>query len=259
MLTIQALASGSKGNVTYIGSKTTNILVDVGLSLPDLIKRMQAAEIDPESIDAILITHEHGDHIAGLQAFLKKHKSKVYLHKDVVKLFANIPDSQVETFDSNFKIGDINVSFFNVPHDSNFCFGYSFSCGTAKISLATDLGRITPETIMHMSSSQIVLLESNHCLVKLRQNQKYPAQLKRRITSSNGHLSNAATSLAVYELAKNNVQQVILAHLSEQNNSPNLAYSFVRDFLATKGIIEGKDIAIDVATQNKIGFKYQID
>ena len=259
MLKIQTLASGSKGNATYIASNTTHILVDVGLSLPQLLRRMKLANIDPSCINAILITHEHGDHISGLTAFLKRFNSVIHIHEDTADIFEQIPQQKIAYFRERFQIGDIDVDFFSVPHDSQFCFGYTFQNVNAKIAVTTDLGRITPDILNNLKKCQIVMLESNHDTVKLSSNTKYPPHLKRRITSSTGHLSNAATCLAVYELAKCNVQQIILAHLSEQNNSPTLAYGFVRDFLASKGLTEGTDISIDVALQNEISSVFQID
>jgi len=259
VLKIQTLASGSKGNATYIASNTTRILVDVGLSLPQLLARMKKCNIDPNTIDAILITHEHTDHTIGLEAFLKKFKSIIHLHEQTAEIFGQIPEQKISYFSDAFQIGDIKIDFMSLPHDSRFCFGYTFQCGNAKISLATDLGRVTPGVLAKMAGSQIVMLECNHDLVKLSNNKNYPPYLKRRITSSLGHLSNAASALAILELARNHVQQVILAHLSEQNNSPSIAYTAVRDFLMRKGITEGQDISIDVATQNDVSLVFQVD
>jgi len=253
VLGIQSLSSGSRGNVIYIASDTTRILVDVGLSLPQLLKRLNRANIDPNTIDAILVTHEHSDHIFGVEQFLKKFPAKLHLHIDTAHLFQYLPNDRINHFGSEFQIGDITVDFFPVPHDSQFCFGYNFKQDDVKISLATDLGRMTDDILKSMSDSQIVLLECNHDLLKLSHNRKYPHFLKRRITSSRGHLSNPCCALAIYQLATCGVNQFILAHLSEENNSPTLAYNFVRDFLQTHGIIEGQDVWIDVALQNEIG------
>ena len=265
MLKIQTIASGSKGNCTFIASENTRILVDIGLSLREVTSRLRASNIEPESIDAVLITHEHSDHIYGVTNFLKKFNCKLFLHKatiDVLKRFIDFADKSLEIFDdtsNSFPIGDLTVNFYPVPHDSAFCFGYSFKKDDCKISLATDLGTVSPALLKHMSDSQIVMLECNHDLLRLQNNIKYPAVLKRRISGSHGHLSNTASSLAIYELAKCGVQQIILAHISEQNNTPTLAYNFVRDFLAKKGLIEGQDISIDVAEQHKPSRPYQID
>jgi phosphoribosyl 1,2-cyclic phosphodiesterase len=263
MLKIQPLASGSKGNCTYIASDDCGILVDIGLNLTDTLRRMEDANIDPKSVGAILITHEHSDHIKGVAAFVRKFKPRIYMPDNAMKVFkqfiGEFPTELLSTFNGRVDIGDIAVDCFPVPHDSKFCFGYAFTKGDCKISLATDLGQASRETIGKMSNSQIVMLECNHDMLKLHNNAKYPAWLKRRISGSFGHLSNSACSLAVYELVKLGVQQVILAHLSEENNTPTLAYSVVRDFLTAKGIAEGVDIAIDIAHQHKVGTVYQID
>jgi len=263
MLKIQSLGSGSKGNCTYVASENTQILVDVGLSIRELKNRMSQAGIRPDRIDAILITHEHSDHVGGVAAFLKEFQTKIYLHSETVGVITDeigfFAENLLETFGQSFKIGDIAVDFFSVPHDSQYCFGYTFEKDDAKISIATDLGTAAPELINRLAGSQIVMLESNHDLLKLQNNVKYPAFLKRRIAGSKGHLSNAAASLAVFQLASTGVQQIILAHLSEQNNTPTLAYNFMRNFLATKGLTEGVDISIDVAEQHRPSRLFQID
>lgn len=234
--------------------------------MPQIEARIKLAEIDPHKITAILLTHEHDDHIRGLAKFLQKYNNcKLFIHtdaKDIVTKYLHthrFHEFKQIIFDKPYSIGDINIGFFKVPHDSQFCFGYTFESDSAKVSLATDIGHITTEIIDAMSKSQIAILESNHDLAKLSANVKYPVVLKRRITGSLGHLSNTAACLAIYELAKANVGQIILAHLSEQNNSPTLAFSFVCDFLARKGISEGIDISIDVAAQDQIGRLFKIN
>jgi len=249
MLKIQSIASGSQGNCTYIASDTTHILVDIGLSLREVTSRLRSVDINPETITAILITHEHNDHIHGVANFAKKMGATIYMPKG----FGHLVDAPSTSFDDTFQIGDITVSFCPVPHDSKFCYSYAFTKDDSKVALATDLGKATPQLLDHLSGSQVVLLECNFDIVKLQNNVKYPMMLKRRIMGGTGHLSNTAASLAIYELAKSGVDQIILAHLSQKNNSPNLAFNTVVDFLRTKGIIEGKDIAIDVASQDRPG------
>jgi phosphoribosyl 1,2-cyclic phosphodiesterase len=219
---------------------------------------METAGIEPSGIDAIFITHEHADHICGLEYFVRRFKTKVYIHKDCVALFQNLPNECVNIFCGGVQIGDILVEHFPVPHDSQFCFGYTFKCGSEKIGIATDLGRTSPEIIAALAGSQIVFIESNHDLLRLTSNKKYPLLLKRRITSSRGHLSNPAASMAIYQLCKTGVSQFILAHLSEQNNSPTIAFECVRDFLASQGITEGREVWIDVAEQDKVGQKFAV-
>lgn len=258
MLRIQTLASGSGGNAVYVASDTTQILIDVGLSLPRLSKRLDAAGIDAGSIDAVLVTHEHTDHVIGLDSFMKKYQADLHVHTNTVDIFAHIPSDRIYTFEGEFKIGDITVRHFPVPHDSKFCYGYTFTQGTHKIAMATDFGRINESIIDAMSGAQIVMIECNHCLRRLTSNTKYPLVLKRRIMGSFGHLSNPTCALAVYRLAQTGVSQVILAHLSEENNSPALAYNSVKDFLHTKGITEGVDIWIDVALQDEVGKRFEV-
>ncbi|MDR0462137.1 MAG: MBL fold metallo-hydrolase [Christensenellaceae bacterium] len=258
MLKLQMLASGSGGNAVYISSGKTSILVDVGLSMPRLLKRLDIANIDPSTIDAVLVTHEHTDHVIGLESFMKRFPATLHVHTSTVDIFSYIQGERISVFDAGFDIGDIRVTHFPVPHDSKFCFGYTFTNGDAKVSIATDLGRVTEDILTHMAGSQLVVIECNHDLLRLTGNKKYPLVLKRRITGSFGHLSNPSCALAVYRLAQTGVSQVILAHLSEENNSPNLAYNFVKDFLGTKGIIEGQDIWIDVALQDEPSKRFEL-
>ncbi|MCL2755627.1 MAG: MBL fold metallo-hydrolase [Firmicutes bacterium] len=264
MLKIQSLASGSRGNCAYIGSETTHILVDVGLMLVTLMKRFESAGIDPNLINAVVITHEHSDHINGVYKFLKKFPNvKIYIPEYAKSCFmekiGHIENERIITFNSPFMIGDITIDYFPVSHDSEFCFGYTFENNGAKISFATDIGWVCDKVLSKMAGSQIVMLESNHDTIKLSNNVKYPYWLKKRIACDTGHLSNLACGAATYKLHQLGCEQVILAHLSAENNSPSLAYSVVRDFLAKKGVVEGVDISIDVATQNEVGRMFCIE
>jgi phosphoribosyl 1,2-cyclic phosphodiesterase len=261
MARIQTLSSGSGGNITFVGTADTNILVDIGLTLPQTLKRLNDAKIDPKKIDAILITHEHSDHICGAAAFVKRFGTKVYCHEKIIKIlkkYIDIADEYFVPFNGDFTIGDISVSFFQIPHDSVFCFGYTFSADGTMVGIATDIGKMTPTIISHLSACQIVVLESNHDKEKLRANTKYPFWLKRRIVSDRGHLSNAECANTILELSKHNVGQVVLAHLSKENNSPLIAYTTIKNFLSQHGIIEGQDIFIDIAPQDTVGNIYNI-
>ena len=262
MIKIQTLSSGSGGNIIYVGDNTTHILIDVGLPLSQTLKRLQEAHIKPTDITAILVTHEHSDHVAGLCDFVLRYGTKIYTTakaKHILKVRLNLPEDYFIPVDDMFNIGEITINIFPVPHDSQFCFGYTFTAAGVSVGLATDIGKMTPTILSHLAGCEIVVLECNHCPNKLHANTKYPPWLKRRIISPHGHLSNTECGHAIAELHKHSVGQVILAHLSEQNNSPTLAYTMVKDFLQTQGITEGKDIFIDVAPQHQVGNLYCID
>lgn len=262
MLKIQTISSGSAGNITYIGNQDTGILVDVGLSLTQTQQLLAQANINPHTINAILITHEHSDHIKGVADFATTYGTKIYCYEKatkVLKTHLKLPPHYFSEFSQPFTIGNITVNFFPVPHDSHFCLGYTFTCDQATVGIATDIGQMTETILAFLGTCQIVVLESNHDVNTLRANQKYPDWLKRRILGNRGHLSNLDCGHAIAHLYHQQVSQVILAHLSEKNNTPLLAYNTVKQYLHSQGITEGKDIFIDVALQSKIGNCYCID
>lgn len=262
MLKIQTLSSGSAGNITYIGNNTTGILVDVGLPLPLTLKLMEQAKIDPHSITGIVITHEHSDHIKGVASFVTQFNVPIYCYHpyiNVLKRNLKLPPHYLIETENNFQIGDITINSFPVPHDSQFCTGYTFTCENTTVGIATDIGQMTDTILANLSACQIVVLESNHDPKQLMANPKYPDWLKRRILGNRGHLSNLDCGRTIAKLYQAHVSQVILAHLSEKNNTPTLAYQTVKQYLQTQNIIEGKDIFIDVALQNQIGNCYCIE
>jgi|AntRauTorcE11897_2_1112592.scaffolds.fasta_scaffold00001_482 phosphoribosyl 1,2-cyclic phosphodiesterase len=255
---IVTLASGSKGNSTYIQTEQAKVLVDAGLTLKQLELRLSVIGVNPADIDAICITHEHSDHIKGVSFFARKYGTKIYAHNYLWQILGaklkkiNISE-QVVFFSDDFFIKDLTVSSFELPHDSVYCVGYSFLNNGKKISIATDLGYTNDRILEKLKNSTLVILEANydeHLLVK---NPKYPIYLKNRITSNKGHLSNVNAAQVILQLMKYNVKQVVLAHLSEENNAPEMAYSTVKQFLLDQGVEEGKHIFVDVSTQHKIG------
>lgn len=247
------LSSGSDGNLTYIESENAKILVDIGLSCKETEKRLALLGVSGDQIDAILITHEHSDHIKGLDVFASKFKTNVYAHVDgwpaISSKIYRLEAKQKWSFsECPFTIKDISITAFKVPHDSSCCVGYSFVSGNHKISIATDLGKIDNNVLKQLSNSQLVYLESNHNIEMLKNNPNYTTMLKNRIFSSRGHLSNLDSAKAISYLAQNGVKQVVLSHLSKENNRPDLAYNEVCNYLKNLGIQEGINIKIDVAT-----------
>ena len=245
------LSSGSDGNVTFIQTEKANLLLDDGLSCQETAKRLSAIGISPDSIDGIIVSHEHSDHIKGIDVFSSKYQVPVFAHQDV---WVGLDDKLKKVllkhrkiFDGQFQFEDVLISPVEVPHDVK-CFGFSFSQGNKKISVVTDLGHITDKIINSISGSQIVYLEANYDRQMLFSGTKYPLSLKRRIDGPNGHLSNNVSARAVEMLAASGARQIVLSHLSKENNSPELAYNFVSSEIEKDGIIEGQDIRIDVAT-----------
>ena len=256
------LGSGSKGNCTLIYTDKTHILIDAGLPLLEIETKLNALGIDPGNINGVLITHEHVDHIKSVGKLSKKYGVSVYAPIEEIDCLlskdkAILPQYR-HGFDSkDFYIGDMTISSFKLSHDANCCVGYSVYANGAKFSIATDLGTCPKQIVEKLKGSDVVLLEANHDENLLLNNPKYPVVLKKRILSSKGHLSNKACAEVVSQLV-GGTTQIILGHLSEENNSPSLAYNTIKTFLAQKGIIEGKNIYIDVAYQHKMSNIFEI-
>jgi phosphoribosyl 1,2-cyclic phosphodiesterase len=258
-----SIASGSKGNCLYIKSEETAILVDMGLTCSLMEEKLRLLSIDPKSISAILVTHEHIDHCKGIGVFARKYNTKIYMHTSgyphIIKKLGKIPEEQIICFaGSDFFIGDITVTNFEVPHDSHFCVGYSFLSQGKKVSIVTDIGKMSRSILQKLEGSDIIYIEANHDETMLLNNEKYSASLKNRILSPRGHLSNKDCGLSLAYLVRTGVKQAILAHLSEENNTPLLAYSTVKRVLKENGIIEGVHICVDVAMQNEIGTVFEV-
>ncbi len=247
-LKLISLASGSKGNSTLILSNTTAILVDAGISYTRITKELRDFGLTPAMLDGVVITHEHSDHIHALPKLCAV--TRIYAHPLTMRAicdradvcnFADVPD-----YEGGFRIGDIDVLPFRIPHDCAYPLAYSFECNGARCSVATDIGVPTMGMLRNIKDSSVVLLESNHDLDMLK-NGKYAEYLKARILSDKGHLSNAATARIVGKLCDDScVKQLLLGHLSENNNTEELAYSTVRKAIEER---DG-DIELHVARQN---------
>ena len=251
------LASGSDGNLTYIENDNQKIILDMGLSCSETVKRLDQIGIKPSEISAIIVSHEHSDHIKGIDVFSNKYNTPVYAHEQVwIGLDEKLKKVAIQNrkmFDGQFQFEDLIVSPIEVPHDVK-CFGFSFSKQDSKVSVLTDLGHLNDRILQSVKGSQLIYLEANYDRDMLYKGTKYPLSLKRRIDGPNGHLSNIVSGQAVEFLAKTGTRQIVLSHLSKENNSPSLAYNTITKQIEKVGIIEGRDIKIDVATQNPGAF-----
>ena len=221
------LFSGSTGNCTYIASDNTKILIDAGVSCARISKALCELHTSLDEIDAILITHEHSDHTKGISTIAKKYHIPIYTSQKTWEMMANLKIAEVYqlTFTPNnkFEIGDFKIFPFSIPHDAIDPCGFSILADNKKITLATDIGHLTKELVSYMEHSDILLLESNYDTETLKCG-SYPYFLKERILGKNGHLSNDIASKAVCYLCKKGVNNIILGHLSKENNFPELAY-----------------------------------
>jgi phosphoribosyl 1,2-cyclic phosphodiesterase len=232
-VSICVLASGSRGNSAVVQSSSTRILVDVGLSCRETFKRMKAAGEDPTALSAVVITHEHSDHVNGLATLAKKLKIPVYMtgathqawSRSVRDAVGERPEvAQLELFAAGrrFQIGDIEVFPFTIPHDAADPVGFAFRVDGFKLAFATDLGYIPASICEHLRRCDVLLLESNHDVEMLRAG-PYPWSVKQRVMSRVGHLSNAALAQFLATQYDGYASHIVLAHLSEQNNHPEVA------------------------------------
>ncbi|KUG18955.1 MAG: MBL fold metallo-hydrolase [Methanomicrobiaceae archaeon] len=217
------LASGSKGNCAYLAGESGALLIDAGLSARELLRRLHAAGCDAARIQAILVTHEHTDHIRGVNALARRLDVPVYatggtLEELCFRSRAQVLDAKRCICGQQFRVGDLLVEPFATSHDAREPCGYCISDGDVRVGCCTDTGIVTSGIMDHLSSCDAVILESNHCPDMLKRG-PYPEFLKRRISSQRGHLSNAAAAICLQELA-DAVRHVVLAHVSEVNNTP---------------------------------------
>lgn len=257
------LASGSKGNCTYIESEKVKLLVDCGISMSEVETKLKIIGVDPAQIYAILITHEHSDHIKSVGAFARKYGCFVFALSTewevLDKKLGKLDDVQKVKFAlNNFFVQDITISPFQLSHDAHSCVGYSFYNQGNKISIATDFGVPSNNILQNLKDSNILIIEANHDENLLLNNPKYSTVLKQRILSSKGHISNKTCASIIQKIFTPNLTQIILAHLSEENNTPNLAYETVKSELEKYGLIEGKHLYIDVASQHNMGHLFEL-
>jgi len=244
---VSVLSSGSKGNTTYIETKETKILIDAGNSSKYIINKLVELNVEPKEIDAILITHIHSDHVKGLQVLLKHINPCVYLTKKMHKYLDFISNFKyIET--DNFNIKDIEINVIKTSHDAPDSVGYIVNNNNKSIVYITDTGYINKKYYNILSNRDIYIMESNHD-VEMLNNGRYPFELRQRILSDKGHLSNYDSSKYLCEFIGNNTKKIILAHLSEENNTPNLAYDTLKERL-TKKNIPFNDILIAKQNEN---------
>lgn len=241
---VVVLASGSKGNVTYVENNDTRILIDIGKSCSYVEKKLKELGVDPHTINAILITHTHSDHIDGIKTFYDRYKPVIYLMPRMISTINQyLRDYQYEYFMPLTKINDFEIDIIKTSHDAPDSVGFMLNNDLVYI---TDTGYLNRRYIPKIANKKMYIMESNHD-IEMLYNGKYPYYLKQRIASDTGHLSNIDSSNYLKELIGENTRHVILAHLSENNNTKEKA---LETFL---GIIENTDnFNVIIAEQEEI-------
>lgn len=249
------LFSSSSGNSIFVGTEKTKILIDAGLSGAKITAELKKIGVNPEELSAILVTHEHSDHIAGVGVLSRRYHIPVYANAGTWtamngKLGA-IEAANVVEFETggDFSIGDLNIRPFATPHDAAEPVGYAICAGSCKAAIATDLGCIREGWLSEVAASDVLLLEANHDVNTLEAG-RYPYELKKRILGRKGHLSNDDAGRAAVELVRRGVRAIVLGHLSGENNFPELAYASVSCALEENGLVPGRDLALSVARRD---------
>lgn len=250
-----SLFSSSSGNSTYIGTSQGGILIDVGVSAKKTADALKNIGVDPNSISAIFITHEHNDHINGVRVFAERHGIKVYASNGTL---AGMEDAGAITSKmqadvipyEGMEAGGMFIRPFKTPHDSRESNGFSIVTPDGKrLAVATDIGKINDTIMDSVYGSDLVLLESNHDVGMLR-NGPYPFFLKERILSDHGHLSNESCAETAVKLMESGTTRFVLGHLSKENNIPALAFETTRSAMRMAGAVENIDYLLSVAGDN---------
>ena len=249
------LFSGSSGNAIYIGTDKTKILVDAGVSGAKVTAELAKIGVSMSEIRAILVTHEHADHISGVGVLSRRHHIPVYASLGTWAAMAGklgeIDAGCRIQFEAgeDFSIGDLDIRPFPTPHDAADPVGYAVSAAGAKVAIATDLGAVREGWLREAEGADVLLLEANHDVDTLKAG-RYPYELKRRILGNRGHLSNDDAGAAAVELVRRGVRVIVLGHLSGENNFPELAYASVACVLEEAGFKPGRDVMLCVARRD---------
>ncbi|MDI6705027.1 MAG: MBL fold metallo-hydrolase [Bacillota bacterium] len=258
-----SLSSGSNGNALYISTGRTSLLIDAGLSGKRTEHLLREIDVYLKEIDAILVTHDHDDHIRGVGVLCRRYGVPVYANmltwEAMGPRIGEVSVCNMKEFRTNqeFSIGDICIKPYSISHDAADPVGFTFCSGKFKVSIANDLGCVTEGVVNEISGSQFLMLESNHDLEMLKAG-PYPWHLKRRIMGERGHLSNEDAGVALLRMSGKGLRTVLLGHLSKENNYPLLALETVKGMLRTEGIEIGREMNIELSFRDKISRVYDI-
>jgi phosphoribosyl 1,2-cyclic phosphodiesterase len=261
VFSLTLLGSGSAGNSALIGTDHCKILIDGGLSARQIVLRLEQCGVMPEQLDGILLTHEHGDHVCGLEVLCRKFDVPIYANSqtaDAVRCDCSLDrhrNWRIFRTGAEFKICDITVQTFPVPHDAVDPVGFAFYAGSTGLGFITDLGYATKMIVERLRQVHTLVIETNHDEKLLQNDTHRPWPVKQRIQSRHGHLSNTAAASVIEELVRGEIDRVVLGHLSRDCNTPELALRTVRAALSKSG---KTCIELFCATQSEISPRFRI-
>ncbi len=255
MLELYSLISGSSGNCSLLTNGKTSILIDCGTSGKRAFAALEGLGFSPQKLAAILVTHEHDDHTRGVGIMARKLKLPVYAtegtHRNMKVGVIDDAQRRLVSPDITYDIDGIGVTPFTIPHDASDPCGYSFTDGADKVTIATDIGHMPDSLFSRISGSKSIILESNHDIDMLRMG-GYPYPLKQRILSDHGHLSNAAAAKTALRLVNCGTEHIMLGHLSNNNNLPEIAQMETFNMLTDNGVRVGIDVTLQIAARYSV-------
>ncbi len=246
---IVTFASGSTGNCCLVSDGGVNVLIDAGISARRIVQGLGVLGLAPQDVCGVLITHEHSDHISGLPVLVKRTGMRIFAPSELGEVLKRVKPELSESIDyippdGGLCVGDVRITAFPTPHDTSASFGYRIE-GSEVFAFATDTGHISDELLEGLQGADTVVIEANHDKVMLK-NGPYPPLLKQRVLSKHGHLSNDDCAKLACLLADSGTRQIILGHLSQQNNTPEAAETAVSEALS------GRNVKIYTAPANKL-------
>jgi len=255
------LGSGSAGNSALVATDHCRLLVDGGLSARQIVLRLEQCGVAPDQLDGVLLTHEHGDHVCGLEVLCRKYDLPIYANALTAE--ASRCDGSLDRHrnwrifrtGAEFSICDIRVQTFPVPHDAVDPIGFAFHAGSSSLGFITDLGYPTKLVIERLREVHTLVIETNHDEKLLQNDSHRPWPVKQRIQSRHGHLSNNAAASVIEELLPGKIERVVLGHLSRDCNTPELALGAVRALLAKCG---RTDVELHCAAQSQISTRFRV-
>lgn len=261
LIDVSILSSGSSGNSIYINDGKNSFLIDAGLSGKKIINRMKEIDADPDNLDGILVTHEHKDHIKGVGILSRRLDIPIFANEKTWAAcegeLGKLKDKNIRTFSGDFSFGNFDIRPVAISHDANAPVAYVVFRKNKKMVFATDMGYINEGLMKELTDLDLLLLESNHDIDMLMSG-SYPRFLKNRIRSKKGHLSNDAAAEILPQLINGKCPQVLLGHLSQENNNPKVAYLTVENILKEKGLKVDQDLKLELTYQHKSTRIYNI-